>query len=167
MNMFPRLILSIFLAGGSLSAGPLKNTDFSQGTEGWKLEAAPGVNGQVKVLPREYEDKNVLVLAFGQGDLKPWGAWLSSENLVVEPGKNYVLRFFARLEGQAKARKICFVEGEKETRAIDRQPFTPDLEWQEYVFSFTPTQKALHITIGDIGWPDSTLYIAGLTFEQE
>jgi len=169
MKRFRFLLLSLLLIGASLSAsaGLLKNADFSQGTEGWKLELSPGVNGKTKVLPAEYEGKNVLVFTFGQGDPKPWGAWFSSDDIVVEPGKNYVVRFFARLEGDRKARKVCFVEGEKETRVIDRQPFTPDMEWQEYDFSFIPTQKVLHITIGDIGWPDSTLYISGLTFEQE
>ncbi len=167
MKKFHIVLLHLLLAGASLNAGILKNADFSQGTEGWKLEASAGVNGQAKVLPGEHEGKNALALIFGQGDPKPWAAWFSSENIAVEPGKTYVVRFFARLEGERRARKICFVEGEKETRAIDRQPFTPDLEWQEYVFSFIPTQKVLHVTIGDIGWPDSTLYISGLTFEQE
>ncbi len=167
MKTFQLLAWSLLLVCGSLSAGLLKNADFSQGTEGWKLEASQGVNGQVKVLPAEYEGKNVLVFTFGQGDPNPWAAWFSSDNITVEPGKTCVVRFFARLEGDRKARKVCFVEGEKETRVIDRQPFTPDLDWQEFVFSFIPTQKVLHVTIGDIGWPDSTLYISGLTFEQE
>ncbi|PTX96028.1 hypothetical protein DB345_09505 [Spartobacteria bacterium LR76] len=167
MKKFRFALLFLFLTGALLSAGLLKNADFSQGTEGWKLETSEGVSGQAKVLPGEYEGKNALVLTFGPGDPKPWGAWISSENIVVEPGKNYVLRFVARLEGGRKARKVCFVEGVKENRSIDRQSFAPDMEWQEYVFSFIPTQKELHITIGDIGWPDSTLYISGLTFEQE
>lgn len=51
-----------------------KNADFCQGTDGWNLEISKGVTGQAKVLPAEYAGKNVLVLAFEQGGIKPWAA---------------------------------------------------------------------------------------------